>query len=137
MDWATFWAIFFHILVLSPFFFSRHTACPTGQTRHGDSCYFEASASAGDILTNADTCLDMGAFLWFPETSLEMVFVATNFPTPSNLYHLGSIFQNFFLAENFSDKMQDKPKWEKCHKKVARFFMARHTKRGKKLTKMP
>ncbi len=42
-----------------------------------------------DILSNADACVAKGADLWFPESSLEMNFVAAKFPSPSNVYHLG------------------------------------------------
>ena len=42
-----------------------------------------------DIQSNADTCVANGADLWFPESSLEMNFVAAKFPSTSNLYHLG------------------------------------------------
>ena len=42
-----------------------------------------------DIWSNADACLAKGADLWFPESSLEMTFVAANFPSPNKVYHLG------------------------------------------------
>jgi hypothetical protein len=33
--------------------------------------------------------LEIDSSLWFPETNLEMSFVASTYPTSSNLYHLG------------------------------------------------
>ena len=64
--------------------------CPTGQVRYSDHCYQEAPLSAdADILKNADSCYSIGGSLWFPETNTEMIFVASTFPTSSNVYHLG------------------------------------------------
>ena len=65
------------------------SACPTGQVRYGDHCYQASLSTETDIITNSETCLNMMSFLWFPETSLEMTFVAANFPTTTSKYHLG------------------------------------------------
>ena len=46
-------------------------------------------AGDSDVLSNADACLAKGSNLWFPETGLEMVFVAANFPSPNSTYQLG------------------------------------------------
>jgi hypothetical protein len=78
-------------------------ACPIGQIRHGDSCYQEALASDTDIFKNTDLCADKNSNLWFPETSLEMTFVTVNFPTPSNIYHLGISQYHAFYGALFSD----------------------------------
>jgi len=57
--------------------------------RFGDHCYQTAMSTDSDIQSNADACVAKGADLWYPESSLEMNFVAAKFPSTSKVYHLG------------------------------------------------
>ncbi len=70
-------------------FTSNLKACPSGQVRYGDNCYQRSGSSDSDIFTNANSCLDKMASLWSPETSNEVTFVTTTFPSTSGIYHLG------------------------------------------------